>query len=307
MSLVLAALLAATPPISEITAPGPSGVLAGSLLDAGKGAPVVLIIPGSGPTDRNGNNPLGVTAGSYRLLAEALQKRGVTTVRVDKRGMFGSRTAVSDPNAVTIADYAADVRSWIGSIRQRTGAECVWVLGHSEGALVALAAAQRPDGICGVISASGPGRRLAEVMRAQLRANPANGPILDAALTAVDELESGRRVDAAALPAPLPMLFPAAVQGFIIDLFAQDPAKLAASLQVPLLVVQGETDLQTSVEDARVLVSAQPKAKLALLPGVNHLLKEAPADAAANMATYSDPVRPISPLAVEAIASFVER
>ena len=85
--LLLAAALAAAPPAERpITAPGPLAPLAGTLADAGKGAPVLLIIPGSGPTDRDGNSPLGVKAGTYRLLAEALAARGVSSVRIDKRG-----------------------------------------------------------------------------------------------------------------------------------------------------------------------------------------------------------------------------
>jgi hypothetical protein len=85
---IAAAAVAAVP----MTTPGPQGPLAGSLLDAGKGAPVVLIIPGSGPTDRDGNNPLGITAAPYRLLAEALAAKRVSSVRIDKRGMFGSKS-----------------------------------------------------------------------------------------------------------------------------------------------------------------------------------------------------------------------
>ena len=89
---------------------------------------------------------MGVAAAPYRMLAEGLAARGVATVRIDKRGMFGSAGAIADANAVTIADYAADVHAWVKAARARTGASCVWVLGHSEGGLVALAAAQQPDG-----------------------------------------------------------------------------------------------------------------------------------------------------------------
>ena len=80
---------------------------------------MVLIIPGSGPTDRDGNNPLGVTAAPYRLLAEALAAKGVSSVRIDKRGMFGSKAAVADPNTVTIGDYAADTHDWVEAIRDK--------------------------------------------------------------------------------------------------------------------------------------------------------------------------------------------
>ena len=83
--------------------------LSGLFLSAGPGAPVILIVPGSGPTDRDGNNALGVTANTYKHLAEQLAARGISTVRVDKRGMFTSAGA-GDPNAVTVEGYAADYR-----------------------------------------------------------------------------------------------------------------------------------------------------------------------------------------------------
>lgn len=308
MIIMLAAALASAPlGARPVTAPGPQGDLAGTLVDAGKGAPVLLIIPGSGPTDRDGNNPLGVTAAPYRMLAERLAERGISSVRIDKRGLFGSKSAITDPNKVTIADYAADAHAWVASIRSATGAECVWLLGHSEGALIALAAGEKPDGICGVISVSGAGRKLGNVMREQLRANPANASILAPALETIAALETGKTVDAATLPAPLQPLFNAAVQPYYIDMFAQDPAKFAAALKVPLLVVQGDRDLQVGVEDAKLLAAAQPRARVELLPGVNHVLKVPNGEGrVANLAAYADPSLPIALSVVDAIAGFVK-
>jgi pimeloyl-ACP methyl ester carboxylesterase len=304
---MLAAMVAAAPVEQPLTAPGPQGVLAGTLLDAGKGAPVVLIIPGSGPTDRDGNNPLGVTAAPYRMLSEALGKRGISSVRIDKRGMFGSKSAIPDGNKVTIADYAGDAHNWVASVRKAIGAKCVWVLGHSEGALVALTAGQRSDGICGVISVAGMGRKLGAVMREQFRSNPANAPILEPALGAIDALEAGKTVDVATLPAPLQGLFNPAVQPFIRDLMAQDPPGLARSLKLPLLIVQGDQDLQVTVADARALAAAQPKAKLVIVSGVNHVLKVPGGEGRElNMAAYADPSLPIAPGVVDAVASFVK-
>jgi uncharacterized protein len=307
--MMLAMLIAAAAATaSPVTAPGPKGPLAGTFLDAGRHAPIVLIIPGSGPTDRDGNNPLGVTAAPYRLLAEALAAKGVSTVRVDKRGLGGSRAAVADGNAVTIADYAADTHSWVDSIRTKTGAKCVWVLGHSEGALVALAAAQQPRGICGAILVSGAGRKLSDVMREQLRANPANAPVLDSALQALDSLDRGEKVDVTGMHPALQRLFAPQVQGFMIDMFRHDPAKLAATLKVPLLIVQGERDMQVSVTDARDLAAAQPKAKLVLIPAMNHVLKDVDSDdRSANLAAYADPSIPVDTGLVDAIADFVKR
>jgi pimeloyl-ACP methyl ester carboxylesterase len=290
-----------------ITAPGPQGPLAGTFENAGKGAPVVLIIPGSGPTDRDGNNPLGVTAAPYRLLAEALAAKGVSSVRIDKRGMFGSKAAIPDPNKVTIGDYASDARTWVAAIRKQTGANCVWLLGHSEGALIALAAAQEPQSICGVILVSGAGRKLSDVIREQLRSNPANAPVLDSAMAALDKLDRGEHVDVTNMNPALLKLFAPQVQDYLIDMFRYDPAKLAASLTVPLMIVQGERDIQVSVTDAKDLAAAQPKAKLVLIPAMNHVLKDvASVDRTANVATYSDPSLPVDAALVDAIAAFMK-
>ena len=307
MIILLSGMLAVQPVERTITAPGPSAALSGTLTDAGPKSPVVLIIPGSGPTDRDGNSPLGVKASTYRLLAEGLAAQGVSSVRIDKRGMFGSKAAVADANKVTIADYAADTASWVSSIRKATGAKCVWLIGHSEGGLVALSAAQHPNGICGVITIAAVGRKFGAVMREQLRANPANAPILDAALKTIDSLEAGKKVAAANLPVALRTLFADDVQPFIINLFAEDPAGLAAGLKLPLLIVQGDQDIQVTVDDAKALAAAHPKASLALLPGVNHVLKmPAGDDRAANLRAYADPALPIAPAVVEAIARFVK-
>jgi pimeloyl-ACP methyl ester carboxylesterase len=301
MALAIAAAVA-----SAITAPGPNGPLEGTLLDAGTKAPVVLMIPGSGPTDRDGNNPLGITAAPYRLLAEALGQKGVSTVRIDKRGMFGSKAAIPDANKVTIDDYATDTHAWVKAIRDRTGAKCVWVLGHSEGGLVALESAQNPQGICGIILVSAAGRKLGDVLREQLRANPANAPLLSDALAAIDSLEAGKTVDVSAMHPALQKLFAPQVQPFLMNDMAMDPAKLAGSTKVPVLILQGGRELQVSEADAKALAAAQPKAKLVLIPAMNHVLKDvASDDRAANAATYADPSIPVDSTLVDAIAGFV--
>lgn len=318
--LTATALMGASPPPTEtggtetfVEAPGPDGPLKGTMLSPSTAAPpVVLMIPGSGPTDRDGNNPLGVKAASLRLIAEGLAAQGIASVRVDKRGLFASAAAVPDANAVTMEDYATDVHAWVSSIRARTGAKCVWLLGHSEGGLVALtasrktAASREPDGICGLILVSAPGRPLGTVLREQLHANPANAPLLDQADHAIAELEAGRRVDASTLHPALAPLFRANVQGFLISAMALDPAKLVAAYRGPVLILQGERDIQVSPQDAALLGQAQPKAELRLLPDTNHVLKVVTTDdRGANLATYADPGLPLAPQIVPDIAAFV--
>jgi pimeloyl-ACP methyl ester carboxylesterase len=307
LPMVAPSLAAGAAVESFIEAPGPLGPLKGTMLSPqSPGVPVALIIPGSGPTDRDGNNTLGLKASSYRLMAEGLAADGVATVRIDKRGMYASRAAVADANAVTIADYAADIHSWATTIRQQTGAPCVWLLGHSEGALVALVASQDAPDICGLILAAGAGRPLAQVLREQLKANPANAPLLGQAFTAIDALEAGKHPDTANMNPLLLPLFKPQVQDFLMNAFSYDPAALLAHNAKPVLILQGQRDLQVSVADAQRLKAANPQAKLVLLPDANHMFKSVPSDSmAANFATYGNPDLPLAPNVTHTIADFI--
>lgn len=307
-ALLMAAAVATAPVQTFVEVPGAPGPLKGTMLAPGEGpkGPVVLILAGSGPTDRDGDNPLGVKGATYRLLAEGLAAQGVTTVRVDKRGMFASGTAAVDPNAVTVEDLARDAHDWATKIRAETGAPCVWLLGHSEGSLVALIAAQTPKDICGLVLVAAPGRRLSDVIREQLTANPANAPVLPQAMAALEALEAGKTVDTTGMHPGLLGLFRPAVQGFLIVMFRQDPAKLAAAYRGPVLILQGDTDIQVQVADANLLAAANPAAKLVILPGVNHILKVSSRDRAATVASYADPSLPLAPGVVDAIAAFLK-
>ncbi len=293
----------------EIEAPGPNGPLSGTLLGpTDPGAPVVLIVPGSGPTNRDGNSPLGIRASTYRLIAEGLAARRIRSVRVDKRGLFGSARAVPDANATTMQDYAADIRTWAATIRQETGAPCVWVLGHSEGGLAALLAAQQPTGLCGLLLVSTAGRSFGAVLRGQIEANPANAPLRERAEAILVELEASRRVTSEDIPPPLQPLFRPEVQGFLSSVLALDPAKLAAAYPGPVLILQGLRDIQVGRVDAERLHGAHPNAEMVLLPEANHVLKAiATDDRAANIATYVDPDRPLADGVIDALASFVRR
>jgi pimeloyl-ACP methyl ester carboxylesterase len=301
LPLLAAAGIVATP----IEAPGPLAPLKGTLIQAERPGPVLLVIPGSGPTDRDGNSPLGVKASPYRLLAEGLAGRGLGTVLIDKRGMFASAPAVANGNDVTIADYAADAHAWMKAIRAETKASCIWLLGHSEGGLVALVAAQDPTDICGIILISAGGRKFGNVIRGQLQAATADPALLGQANAAIDALEQGRPVEMSGMHPGLVALFGPQIQGFMRSLLSYDPAELIARIRKPILILQGDKDIQIGIEDAQRLKGASPKAQMAVLHDTNHVLKLVSGDARANMATYADPHLPLAPAIVPAIVDFV--
>jgi pimeloyl-ACP methyl ester carboxylesterase len=303
---MLAAATIATP--TDMTVGEGTGMLHGTLLSPAKaetGAPAVLILAGSGPTDRDGNSPLGVSAAPYRLLAEALSSAGIPALRVDKRGIAASAAAMTSEDALRVQTYAADARTWAKALRERTGARCVWLLGHSEGTLHALIAAQEGEGICGLILVSPVGRPFGEILRGQLRSIPAFAPMLDDAMRILAELEAGRTVPGEGMNPALMSLFRPSVQPFMISMLAADPPVLAAAYPGPILVVQGTTDLQTAVADAERLGQARAGIKVALIEGMNHVLKVAPADPATNHATYTNPDLPLAPGLVDAIVDFI--
>ena len=304
ISLALAAALAATDPTATAVAlPSQPAPLHGTMLTPdGETVAAALIIAGSGPTDRDGNNPqFGVNAASYRLLAEGLAAQGIATVRYDKRGIAGSFAAGVSEADLRFDMLVDDARAWAAETARLTGRPCAWLIGHSEGSLIALAAAQDNDQVCGVVSLSGAGRSAPAVLREQLQAGLTE-PLLGQALHAIDELAAGRTTDS--VPG-LESLFRPSVQPYIISWFALDPQTLANLYDGPLFIGQGSTDVQIRVVDAEALKAAQPDATLVIWEGVSHLLKLGPADRAANAATYADPNLPLAPGVVDDIAGFI--
>ena len=302
--LTLAAALLLSPVSTPVELASAPAALHGTLLTPeGQTRAAAVILPGSGPTDRDGNSAqFGVRAGTYRLLAEGLAERGVATIRIDKRGIGQSAAAGGAEADLRFSTNIDDARAWIAEAATKSGQSCAWLIGHSEGALVALAtAAKDDDKVCGLVLLSGAGRPAGVVLREQL--TPLPEPLKTRAYAVLSELEAGRAV--ADPPAELATMFRPSVQPYLISWLALDPAQLAAAYDGAIFIGQGTTDIQVSAADAEAIKTVQPRATLVVWNGVNHVLKTAPADRAANVATYMDPALPLAPGVVEAVADFV--
>ena len=280
-----------------------NGELFGSLLlpKSDTPVPVVLIISGSGPTDRDGNNPEGGRNDSLKRLAWVLARQNIASVRYDKRGVAASLAATPDERNLSVEAYVADAVAWSHKLAADPRLGPLILLGHSEGALIASLAAPQANAAA-VISVAGSARPIDEVLRQQLSAR-LPPPLMLRSNELLDSLKAGRPDPN--VPAQLQVIFRPSVQPYLISLFRQDPAQAFAALKMPALIIQGSHDIQVSVDDARQLKVAKPDAELALIKGMNHVMRIVPNDVKRQLASYKDPNLPLAAELSAHILSFI--
>lgn len=281
-----------------------TGILRGTLLvpaDTGR-IPVVLIHPGSGPTDRDGNSQLlPGKNNSLRLLAEGLVARGIASLRIDKRGVAGSAAAASAESDLRVETFVADAVGWLDLLERHQRFGAVVVLGHSEGALiVALAAAQRP--VDGYVSVAGPARKASDVLRQQLQGK-LRKPLAVESERILSALERGVRADS--VPEALLPLFRPSVQPYLISWFRIVPAEVVTRLAMPVLVVQGTTDVQVDTLEAALFLASRPDVRYFRVAGMNHVLKLVTGPLPAQVASYSDSTLPVAPALLDGLVTFI--
>jgi uncharacterized protein len=265
--------------------------------------PVVILHAGSGPTDRDGNGPL-TRSDNLKMLGRALAAEGFAVLRIDKRGIASSAKALAKEEDVRLETYAADVLAWAALLRKDPRFTRLGYIGHSEGALIGLVAAKDAK-FDAFVSLCGPGRPMQELLREQLKKGlPAD--LYKQSDAIITELEAGRTVTDT--PKSLAALFRPSVQPYLISMFRQDPAKLAAKLGGSVQVVSGSTDIQVSAADAKRLGEANPKAKVVTVEGMNHVLKLVKeTNRLLQLPSYADPSLPLHPKLVPEVAGFLKR
>lgn len=277
-----------------------SGTLAMPKSATGK-VPVVLIIAGSGPTDRDGNSPLGVSGNTYKMMAGALGKNGIASLRYDKR-MIGQSSTTTKEKDLRFEDYADDAIALVGMLSSDARFSKVIVMGHSEGSLVGMmASADQP--VAAFISLAGAGDRADKILTDQMKSKP--DFVQEAFKTIMDSLKRGKFTDR--VDPSLYALARPSVQPYLLSWMMHDPAREIKKLKIPVLIVQGTTDIQVTVGDAEKLKKAKSDATLLIIPGMNHVLKEAPADREKNIETYKDPNLPLKPELVTGVVGFINK
>ena len=265
----------------------------------------VLIIAGSGPTDRNGNSSVtGIATNTYKMLADSLAAHGYASLRYDKRGIAASVAAGADESQLTFDAYIDDAAAWAEWLAADERFDRVVLAGHSEGGLIALVAAKRSDKVVAVVTLAGVGESIDATLRRQLSTQPE--PYRTECMRIIDELKAGRTVSD---PMPeLAALFRPSVQPFLISQMRYEPATEARTLTQPLLVVQGTTDIQINLNDAIKLSTVNPRTRLAIISEMNHVLKPCTSlDQQAQMMTYINDTLPLAPTLVATIADFLSK
>lgn len=278
-----------------------SGDLEGTLISSSSNSSktIALIIAGSGPTDRDGNNP-AMMNNSLKMLANELDKNGINSLRYDKRGIGKSRQAGLKETDLRFENYINDVKAWTNYLRNELRFNNIIVIGHSEGSLIGMIASQS-NNVSKFISIAGAGQSADKIIREQLKSQPMS--ITIPANTILDKLVKGETVSD--VPPILSSLLRPSVQPYIISWFKYDPQKEIAKLKIPVLIIQGTTDIQVGTDDANRLAKALPKAKLVIIEGMNHIMKQAPADRQMNILTYTQPDLALNKELIDAIIPFI--
>jgi hypothetical protein len=265
---------------------------------------LVLIIAGSGPTDRDGNTPmLAGKNNSLKMISELLESNGIASLRFDKRGI-GASDKVNE-SELTFDNYVNDAVEWIKFLRNDNRFSKIIIIGHSEGSLIGMIAANKTT-IDKYISLCGAGEPIYNTILTQLKNNKTSQEIMNNCVEIIDSLKAGYMVKN--IDPSLNMLFRPSVQPYIISWFKYDPCKEISKLTIPILVVGGTTDLQVDVNDAKLLSKAEPNAKLYIIENMNHILKDVPTtDRMENFKSYSNPDLPLSPLLSKALVEFIKK
>lgn len=265
---------------------------------------VVLIIAGSGPTDRNGNSPLlQGKNNSLKMLADTLYENGIASLRYDKRGI-GANEKVNESD-LTFDMYVNDAVQWINYLKKGKRFSKIIIAGHSEGSLIGMIAARRAHADK-FISICGAGRPAYDLIDEQLKNSHIPDQLLSQCDAIMDSLKQGHTVKD--VNPSLAMLFRPSVQPYMISWFKYDPAKEISKLSIPVLIIEGTTDIQVSVKDAELLAGADKNAKLVIVKNMNHILKDVPTlDRTANIQSYSNPDLPLSGTLCKDIVGFIKR
>jgi len=261
---------------------------------------LVILIAGSGPTDRNGNQPM-LENNSLKFLAEGLSQNGISVYSYDKRFFTMINDENFDESNLDFNDFIDDAAEIISFFKKDKKYKKVVVVGHSEGSLVGMVACQKSKAD-GFVSIAGAGNTIDKVIEFQIEQNAPF--MLEETKSILSELKKGNKVE---VKNPMLLsLFRESVLPFMISWLKYNPQTEIQKLKIPVMITNGTSDLQVTVSEAELLQKAQPKSTYLIIENMNHVLKKV-ADISENQKSYADPNMPVATELINGISDFVKK
>ena len=259
---------------------------------------LIIIIAGSGPTDRDGNQTNGKN-NSLKFLAEGIVNHKNDVFNFDKRLFVQIKTGKIDEKKTSFNDMIFDVKNIIQYFKAQNKYKKIIIAGHSEGSLIGMIAGN--GNADAFISIAGAGKSADLIIEEQIE---------KLAPSLKEEVHQGfeklRKKEIFENKNPmLASIFRESVQPYIISWIQYNPQVEIKKLKIPILIVNGTKDIQVGVADANLLKLAKPDAEIQIIENVNHVLKEIIGDQNENMASYTNPNLPVSKIVLEKVNNFI--
>lgn len=275
-------------------------IIDGTLLVPNTGSKTLaIIIAGSGPTDRDGNQNF-LKNNSLKKLAEGLTNNGIATFRFDKRTVKQILIGRIDSKTV-FDDFINDVSDIIAYFKKDSQFDKIYIIGHSKGSLIGMIAGK--DKVDGFVSLAGAGQPIDKVIIEQVEKT---APMFTEDTKRVfGVLNEGQTTDD--FPPALASIFNKQIQPFMMSWMQYNPQVEIAKLKMPVLIVNGTKDLQVSVAEAELLQKASPESELKIIENMNHVLFTIAGDDLENSKSYNEGFRPINSELITAVATFINK
>lgn len=263
-----------------------------------KEPPLVILIQGSGPTDRDGNQMMMKNDASKKI-AHQLAENGIASYRFDKRIFKMNKFKIKEED-LRFEDFVTDVNSVLEYFTVDKRFNKIILAGHSEGSLIGMLAAKQ--GADAFISLAGPGRSIDKIVVEQLAKQ--SQELSENARQAFDEIiATGSTVHYSPY---LESIFRPSVQPYIASWMKYDPVQEIAKLEIPILIINGSFDLQVDTSDAEILNAAALNSKLIILKNMNHIFREIIGENLENTKAYNEPNRPLHSELIPVLTDFIK-
>jgi hypothetical protein len=282
----------------EITLHNNKIELPGTLSYSKENTPLIIWVHGSGPVDRNGNQPAQNIKSNYiKQFRDAINTKDIAFFSFDKRTANKNNHAFLKDTKVP--DFALDAQAVINHFKNTKQFSEIILIGHSQGSLVAMLAAKNIDKY---ISLAGAGETIDKTMIRQISKN--NPTLGEAAKQQFDTLKIKGKIEV--INPFLRSVFAKPMQSFWYSWMLLNPLEEIKKLSIPVLIINGDKDLQVQVKDAKALHMANSKSKLVIIKNMNHVLKDIQKEED-NLSSYYSDAFPISEKLIETIGSFVKK